>query len=160
MPDWVSHILIALIIVELFNIKPKSLVLFGALLPDFFFKTTTIGNFIDIPVGEFYWILLPIHIPLGSFLFTLIIAQLFRFNYVKTIILISIGWITHYASDALFRLFLVNPQAMLFFPFSWKMFSFELLWMEQFYMVLIITLIVYIIIKLVKYRRIRSLIEL
>ncbi len=150
MPDWISHILIALIIAELFNLKPKSLVVVGAILPDFFFKITTLGIFISIPVTEIYWSLLPFHIPLGSLFFTLIITPLFRFNYFTTLLLIAVGFITHYASDAFFKSFLINPQAMLFWPFSWKQFSLNLLWSNQYYIILIITLVIYILIKIFK----------
>jgi len=55
MPDWISHILIALIIVELFNLKLKSLVLLGSILPDFFFKISTLGLFFNIPTTDIYW---------------------------------------------------------------------------------------------------------
>tara|TARA_Y100000310_G_scaffold343159_1_gene449523 strand:- start:39160 stop:39624 length:465 start_codon:yes stop_codon:yes gene_type:complete len=150
MPDWVSHILIGLIIAEIFNLKPKSLVVLGALLPDFLFKIAALGVFINIPVTELYWTLLPIHLPLGTLFVTLIISTFFRFNYTKTIILISIGTVTHYSSDALFKSFLINPQTMLFFPLSWRMFSFDLLWANQFFIVLIISILVYGIVKIIK----------
>src|SRR3989344_5938182 len=116
MPDWISHILIALIIVELFNLKLKSLVLLGSILPDFFFKISTLGLFFYIP----------------------------------TILLITIGWVTHFASDILFKTFLINTQAMLLFPFSWRSFNLNLLWGEKYYIILIITLIVYILVRLLK----------
>ena len=150
MPDWISHILIALIIVELFNIKYKGLVALGSVLPDFFFKIATLGTFIKIPSTEIYWILLPIHIPLGTLFLTLIIASFFRFDYFKTVLFITVGWITHFASDSLFRSLLINPQAMLLFPFSWNMFSFSLLWSDEYYIILIIAMILYLTVKLSK----------
>jgi hypothetical protein len=152
MPDWISHILIALIIVELFNIKPRSLVVLGSILPDFFFKSSILGAFFTIPISEIYWGLLPLHLPIGTFLFTLVIASLFRFNYPLTILLITIGWTTHYASDALFKNFIINPQAMLLFPFSWRPFGFNILWSNEYYIILIITILVYTTIKLFKVR--------
>ena len=152
MPDWISHILIALIVVQLFNLKPKSLVVLGAVLPDFFFKLSILGAFISIPVSEIYWGLLPMHIPLGTFLFTLIIAPLFKFDYLKTILLITMGVVTHYASDALFKNFIINPQAMLLFPLSWKPFGFNLLWSNEYYLVLMIVILIYLVIKLFKIR--------
>ena len=150
MQDWISHILIALIIVELFNLKLKSLVLLGSILPDFFFKISTLGLFFNIPTIDIYWILLPIHQPLGALFLTFIVMILFRFDYISTILLITIGWVTHFASDILFKTFLINTQAMLLFPFSWRSFNLNLLWGEKYYIILIITLIVYILVRLLK----------
>lgn len=150
MPDWISHILIGLIIAELFKIKPRSLVVLGSILPDFFFKISTLGTFMKIPATEIYWGLLPIHIPLGTFFFTLIVSSLFRYDYFKSILLITIGWITHYFSDAFFRSFIINPQAMLLFPFSWEQFSFGLLWSNEYYIILGIIILLYLIVKTLK----------
>jgi len=80
----------------------------------------------------------------------LIIASFFRFDYFKTVLFITVGWITHFASDSLFRSLLINPQAMLLFPFSWNMFSFSLLWSDEYYIILIIAMILYLTVKLSK----------
>lgn len=145
MPDWLTHILIALIICELFKIKRKSLVLLGALLPDIIFKGVILGNLFSIPLTNLYWFLMPFHLPTGAFLFTVFLTPFFRYNQKKVFILITIGWISHLLADltAKYLYLFTNEQALLLFPFSWKSFSFNLVWPEKYYLVLILSVIIY-----------------
>lgn len=153
MPDWLSHLFIGLIICSLFNLKPKSLVLLGSLLPDFLFKITTIGFFIKIPTSFIYWFFAPMHTPIGSFLMALAITPLFRFKYKKTLLFISIGLVTHFAADSLVKFFLKCSQLILLFPFSWKSFSLPLIWADQYYMILFASIFIYGLIILIKLLR-------
>ena len=75
-----SHILIALIISELFNIKKKSLVVLGALMPDFFVKIVVLVNFFKLPYDILYWFFYPLHTPIGCILITLLVVPFFRYN--------------------------------------------------------------------------------
>ena len=99
MPDWISHILLALIICEIFNIRKKSLVILGSLLPDVLFKIQLIGNIIDIPQYEIYWLLAPLHTPIGCLLATFLIIFLFKYPKKKTFLLVTFGWISHLLID-------------------------------------------------------------
>lgn len=151
MPDWLSHILIALIIVELFNIKYKSLVVLGSLLPDLVTKFHLINIFRVFPQGLLDPFFVIFHTPIMVFLLALIIAPFFRLNQKLVIGLISLGWITHILSD-LTNKHLLFGQSFLLFPFSWRQFEIGLFWPDQYYLVLIPLLIVYLVIKLIKFR--------
>ncbi|MEA2037926.1 MAG: metal-dependent hydrolase [Nanoarchaeota archaeon] len=146
MPDWMSHILIGLIIVDIFNIRKKSLVLLGALLPDliakFFLLFFYLGLSIKgISVGSF-------HTPVMCFLLSILIAPLFKYNRLKTIFILNIGLLTHFLSDITMRHFTSGTR--LFFPFSMQSYRIDLLWPEQSIYVLFLSFIIYIFIRIIK----------
>lgn len=145
MPDWMSHILIGLIFCELFNIRKKSLVLLGALMPDLIAKLFLLffylGVKLFISLGSF-------HTPVVSFLLALLVAPLFRYDRVKTTILITIGLVTHFLSDLTMRHFTAGMR--LFFPFSMSPYRLDLLWPEQSIYVLMLSLAAYFFIRVIK----------
>ena len=142
MPDWISHVLIGLIICEIFRIKPKSLVLLGALLPDIILKVELIHNF--IPIGDnLFWLFMPLHTPIGNLLVTFLLLPVFNYNKKKTFFLITIGWISHLLSDMMTKHFIIGQ--FLLFPLSWKTSGFGMVWPEEFYLILIPLLVVYLI---------------
>ncbi len=145
MPDWMSHLLISLIVAELFNIEKKSLVLLGALIPDLLSKVFLLyfylDTFKDLSFSSF-------HTPLVCFILTILIAPLFKYDKVKTVFLINIGLITHFLSDLTMRHFTSGMN--LFFPLSIKSYKLDLIWPEQSIYVLIASLVVFIIIKIIK----------
>lgn len=145
MPDWMSHLLIGLIVAELFNVRKKSLVLLGALLPDliskFFLLFFYFGILANLSLESF-------HTPLMCFLLVIITAPLFKYDRAKTVFLINVGLATHFLSDLTMRHFTSGMR--LFFPFSMSVYRIDLIWPEQSIYFLIFSLIVYILIKLVK----------
>ena len=91
MPDLITHVLIGLIICELFNIRRKSLVILGSVLPDLVLKISLLSFFIDFPMKEIKWLLIPFHTPVGLILLTIIIILFFRGEYFLNFLPISLG---------------------------------------------------------------------
>lgn len=147
MPDWVTHIAIALLILELYPVKKKSLVLLGAIMPDLFPKLVLIRLLIPIPAID-YHILSAFHTPFVLFLATLLIAPLFRYNYWKVVLWITIGTTSHFLSDALLRHFIGGVN--LFYPVLLKHYTLNLVWPDQSYLILIPTVIFYLLIIIYK----------
>ncbi len=145
MPDWVSHLLIGLIFVELFNIRKKSLVLLGALMPDLISKLFLLFFYLGFRniVG-----LDSFHTPTVCFLMSIFISPLFRYERIRTIFLVNIGLATHFLSDLLIRHFTSGIR--LLFPFSMGIYNVGLFWPEQSIYVLMASLIIYILIRVVK----------
>lgn len=145
MPDWMSHLLIGLIFCELFNVRKKSLVLLGTLMPDliskFFLLFFYLGFWNGVTLDSF-------HTPLLCFLSGILIAPLFRYDMVKTVFLISIGWVTHFLFDLTMRHFTVGIR--LFFPFSMNDYKLGLIWPEQSIYVLIAFFVIYVFIKVAR----------
>ncbi len=145
MPDWMSHLLIGLIVAELFNIRKKSLVVLGALMPDliakFFLLFFYFGFWSNVGLDSF-------HTPVVCFLLAILIAPLFRHDKIKTVLLISVGLATHFLPDLTMRHFTAGMR--MFFPFSMRLYRIDLIWPEQSIYVLIVSFIVYVFIRVVK----------
>jgi len=146
MPDLMSHLLIGLILAEVFNIKKKSLVVLGALAPDILSK---------IPVLYFYlgtsppFSFISFHTPIMWLLLSILIAPLFKYDKLKTILFINIGTMSHFLSDLTIKHFAIIGTR-LFFPFSSKNYTLNLIWPEQSVYILIASLVVYFVIRYVK----------
>lgn len=155
MPDLITHVLIGLIVCELFNIKRKSLIILGSVLPDLVLKLSLLGFFIDIPMKEIKWLLIPFHTPSGLILVTIILILFFRVNhrnyveYAKNFLFISLGWMLHLAADLTNKEVFIN-QMLLFYPFSWKSYELNIFWSNQYWYLLIISLIIYVAILFIK----------
>lgn len=147
MPDWISHILIALIICEIFKIKKKSLVVLGSLLPDMLGKLSLLNLFTKVPEGFFFWITVPFHTPIGLLLMTLIICPIFKYNQKKVFSLITTGWVLHLLADLTNKHLVYSPMFLLF-PFSWKTYELGILWPEEYLLVLVPLFIIYVGIRL------------
>ena len=145
MPDWMSHILVGLIIAEAFNIRKKSLVLLGALLPDVLSKLFLLFFYFDffnnLSVRSF-------HSPIMVFLLAILLAPIFKYNRLKTVILVSVGALSHFLADLTMRHF--NSGIRLLFPFSMETYSLGLLWPDESIYFLLGALIVYLALKLCK----------
>ncbi|MDP6547557.1 MAG: metal-dependent hydrolase [Candidatus Woesearchaeota archaeon] len=147
MPDWLSHILIGLILSEALGIKKKSLVVLGSLLPDFIVKFYLFSYFIHIPpyilnfTSTFHTIFM-------GFIITAFIAPLFVYDIKKTYLYLNLGYATHIIFDSMTRHFIGGE--MLLFPFTDKMFSFGVFWANEYYYVLIPAIIIYLGIMLFK----------
>lgn len=148
MPDLISHAIIGFLICELLNLRPKSLVVLGAVMPDLLLKWELLHTI--FPIGDrLYWFLMPLHTPVGLLLATFIIIHFFNYSKGKTFLLITSGWLSHILSDLIFNKHFYDGNFLLF-PFSWVSFEIGMVWAEEFYLVLIPLLIIYIIVKITK----------
>lgn len=146
MPDWMSHLLIGLIISELFNIKKKSLVLLGALAPDLLPKIHLLYIHLNLPSIVSFT---PIHTPFMVFLISVLIAPIFRYNRFKTILLFNIGALSHFVSDLSMKHFVIVGTR-LFYPITNKNFTLNLIWPDQSIFILFSALIIYVAIRILK----------
>lgn len=146
MPDLLSHLIIGLILAEVFNIKKKSLVVLGALLPDLFAKFDLIFFYTGI---EKIFTFASFHTPIMFFLLSILIAVLFRYSRLKTILFLNIGSMSHFLSDLTIKHF-SGAGIRIFFPFSMKNYSLSLIWPEQSIYVLVISLFIYGAIRIYK----------
>lgn len=146
MPDLMSHLIIGLILAELFNIRKKSLVVLGAVMPDIFSKIDLIYFFLGkFPVISFA----SFHTPLMCFLLSILIASLFRYSKIKAVLLLSLGSMSHFLADLTMRHFNEFGTRFLF-PFSMKNYTLNLIWPEQSIYILVLSLFVYLLIISVK----------
>ena len=99
MPEWVTHALLGLLVAEIFSVKKKSIVVLGALLPDIIVKLTLVRLFIPIPNFD-YAVLGSFHTPFVFLLFSILLSPLFRYDYLKIIIWLNMGALTHFLADA------------------------------------------------------------
>ena len=83
MPDWLSHILIGLIIAELLNINKKGLIVLGSLLPDFFAKFYLLSFFFPVP-DSLLFISKLYHSPIIGLVLPALIVPLFNYDWKKT----------------------------------------------------------------------------
>lgn len=119
MPDWVAHILITWSICTIlgfrfkeFNQSNTAIALLGSILPDVY-KITILFNISGIKLGNMLFLL---HIPIGSFIFAIILSLFFK-ERKNALILLSFGIFTHYVLDLLLEM--NNNGMYLLFPFSW-----------------------------------------
>ncbi len=151
MPDWLTHLIIGLVLIELIPLKKKgwkSLILLGTLLPDILTKLLLVEKWIPLP--ESLSVLTAFHIPLILALFIFLIAPLFKSNYRIVILALGLGTASHLLSDLMLHHLDPASGIMLFYPFSFVRFSFGWFWPEQSYLILIPLLMVYLGTILVK----------
>ena len=122
MPDWISHILIVLIIAQVFNVKQKSLLVLGALLPDILGKLKLLNYFFESTPPIIKMLSAYGHSVIVSLLVAGLIALFFLYPYFKTFSLIGIGVITHFLSDGLFKSFTYNGYLPILY--DWRSFQF------------------------------------
>ena len=147
-----SHLLIALILAEVFNIKKKSIVVLGALTPDLIAKIHLIYFYLGIkPIVLFS----SFHTPIMPFLISLLIAPLFMYNPIRFIIRFIISFnidsMSEILSDLTIKHFAASGQRLLF-PFSMKNYSLNLMWPEKSFYILAVSLAIYLMVILLKKR--------
>lgn len=92
----------------------------GSILPDTY-KITTLFSLMGIKLEN---LLLPLHLPIGSILFAIIISLFFEER--KTaLIFLSLGIFSHYILDLLLEM--NNNGMYLLFPFNWNQWQFNLI---------------------------------
>ena len=148
MPDWLSHILIGLIFTELFNIDKKGLVLLGSLLPDFLVKINLLPLFFHVNENLIFVTKL-YHSLIMGLIIPAIITPLFKYDWRKTYIFVMVGFMLHLFADSFTKHY---SDGILLYPFSHGFFSFNIFWPEQYWIIMVSSLVVYTAIKIVKNR--------
>jgi len=147
MPDLMSHLVIGLILAEIFNIRKKSLVALGAIMPDLIAKIDLLVFHLNagIPLSFVHF-----HTPVMGFLAAIFLARFFRYSQVKASLFIILGVMSHLAADLAIKHFSGSGGVYLLFPFSVKPYSLGLIWPEQSFYTLILSVLVYAFVKIVK----------
>ena len=149
MPDWISHILIGLIVAELFGIKKKGLVVLGSLLPDFVVKINLLSAFFHIN-DNILFVTRLYHSPLMGIIIPALVTPLFKYDLKKTYLYITLGFMLHLFADSFTRHY---NDGILLYPFSYGFFSFIIFWPEQYWIILVFCLVIYFVIKIKKNTR-------
>ncbi len=145
MPDWMSHLLIGLILAEILSVRKKSLVALGSLLPDFLSKFYLLSFYLGIPE----WLSFSsFHTPVMAFLVIVLLAGLFHYSQLKAIGLMTLGAMSHILADTTLKHF--NSGQYLFFPFSFKLYALNWLWPDESIFVLPVLAVVYFAIVVCK----------
>ena len=152
MPDLLSHLIIALILAELFNIKKKSLVVMGALATDVLSKFFLIYVYFNLPTIISF---VPFHTPFVMLLLSILIAPLFKYNKIKTVLLFNLGSMSEFLSDLTMKHFGVLGTRLLY-PFSTENYTLNLIWPNDSFYILIGTAFVYLAIIFLKKSRFRK----
>lgn len=156
MPEWGTHVIVGLLLAEIFKVKKKSVVLVGAILPDIFVKLTLMRLFIPIPNLD-YSMLGAFHVPFVFFLSSLLLAPLFHERYASIVLWLNLGAASHFLTDALLR-HLAEGGVRLLYPLSLDYYTLSLFWPEQSYWLGILAAPLYgILIALKKYRLKRAI---
>lgn len=146
MPDLMSHVLIALIIGELFNVRKKSLIVMGAIAPDVLSKLDLLYFHFGIPKVITFS---SFHTPFMCFLLSLFISAFFVYPKLKTVILFNIGAISEFSSDFFVKHFSTAGQR-IFYPLSLHNYAYGLFWSDDSLYILIGLLLIYASIKFIK----------
>ena len=155
MPDWISHILLGLIIAEVFNIRKKSLVVLGSILPDIILKIYALSIIIPMKINFLFWFLYPLHTIAGITILSFLLTIAFKYDAKKTFGLIFIGAVFHILLDGTTKFMLYNIQGLFLFPFSWKYYGIGIFYPEQYWIVMVLLFGIYVILRpiLRMYRR-------
>lgn len=146
MPDLLTHLLFALILGEIFNIKKRSLVVLGALLPDLIAKLDLILFYLGInDIFSFA----SFHTPFMVFLVTILISRLFQYPQRHILFPISLGFLSHFALDLTMKHYAAYGVRLLF-PLTMYNYSFQLFWPDQSIYLLAFGILVYSVILSVK----------
>lgn len=153
MPDLLSHVLIGLIIAELFNMK-KSLLVLGSILPDILSKIYLLTFFFHIN-SDLLFVTIFFHSLVMGLIIPGLIVPFFKYDWKKTYLSVMLGFMVHLFADGFTRYY---HNGILLYPFAEpnKFFSFNLLWVEQYWVILVISAITYVLIKLFKYYNVQA----
>lgn len=126
MPEWITHVALAFALASAAGVRKKSLALVGAILPDVLSKIAFPAAFLvgteaaDSVFGIG-------HTPIVSLLASIVIASLLPGKLSNSLKLLSLGWASHFALDALQGPF----GQQLLWPFSNQQFGFFLWWSDS-----------------------------
>ena len=125
MPSLLVHIFAGVLIAYLLKVRRKSILLFGAILPDikiflYLVATPLLG------ISAANSMIIPIHSPFGSLLLCVFFAVLLpKKEFRKNLSLLCLGIAAHYALDASIFPFYGIEHYLLLYPFSWQTFGIE-----------------------------------
>lgn len=149
MPDLLTHILFILIVCELANLKKKSLLLIGAILPDIITKIFLFGFIVNLP-KEVVDALILFHSILPMLLLSVLIGLFFK-DLFYAAYMISAGALSHLLLDILNAHIYAGTK--LLFPFSWDVYRINAMWPDQYWMLLIGLFVAYAVIKGYKFAK-------
>jgi len=149
MPDLVSHYAVAHLASRRWWRPATSIFLFGTILPDLLTRPL----YIFWP--ETYWLVMPLHTPVGIVIVSWLIAVLFRVEARRQIFMaFMLGAFLHFALDAL-QCHLIAGYFWLW-PFSWWTTERGLFWPEESLMIAPVLAAMIILLELVLYLRRRA----
>lgn len=125
MPSLLAHIFLGMLLAYLFRVKEKSVLLFGAILPDikiflYLLATPLLG------LSAANSLIIPVHSPFGSLLLALFFASFLpKERYKRNLFLLCLGVTAHFALDASIYPFYGIEHYLLLYPFSWSTFGIE-----------------------------------
>jgi hypothetical protein len=125
MPSLLAHIFLGMLLASVFRVKNRSILLFGAILPDikiflYLLATPLLG------LSAANSLIVPVHSPFGSFLLALFYASLLpRVHYARNLFLLCLGVVSHFFLDASIYPFYGIEHYLLLYPFSWTAYGIE-----------------------------------
>ncbi|MFH1052977.1 MAG: hypothetical protein V1740_01035 [Candidatus Woesearchaeota archaeon] len=155
MPDWISHLMLGLILAKVFRVKKKSLVLLGAILPDILFQFYHLSLFFKIPENT-EWLLVGFHQPFAMIILSLVIPFFFKHGYIKSFFMLTIGWIGHVVID------IINVASfnhgMILLPFSWTVVSFGSFYIAEYFFYILLFGNIYLLLIIIDYFRFKKVV--
>jgi hypothetical protein len=125
MPSLLAHIFLGMLLALVFRVKNRSILLFGAILPDikiflYLLSTPLLG------LSAANSLIVPVHSPFGSFLLALFFASLLpRALYARNLFLLCLGIASHFFLDASIYPFYGIEHYLLLYPLSWTAYGME-----------------------------------
>lgn len=147
MPDWISHILIGLVFAEIFRIKKKGLVVLGSLMPDFVAKVYLLSFFFHVN-SNLLFVATLYHSPVMGLIIPGLAVPFFKYNWKKTYLCLASGFMLHLFADSFTKYY---NNGILLYPFSTGFFSFNFLWVEQYWIVTLSSIVVYALVRVYKH---------
>ncbi|MFZ2456421.1 MAG: hypothetical protein WAX07_08085 [Candidatus Altiarchaeia archaeon] len=120
MPSLLAHIFLGIFLAYVFRVKKKSMLLFGAILPDikiflYLLATPLLG------LSAANMLIVPVHSLFGSLLLALFFASLLpKDEYGRNLLLLCLGAAAHFTLDASIYPFYGIEHYLLLYPLSWS----------------------------------------
>ncbi|MFO7966368.1 MAG: metal-dependent hydrolase [Archaeoglobaceae archaeon] len=156
MADWLTHILIGLIAIELLSFKytlvkeQRALVLVSSILPDLGNFTMLMGE-LGSNLGPFFE---AVHTPVGFLFLAGLVSYGFKREWVRAgFLLILLGGLLHIAADLL--IVSLDGKVMLLFPFSLEKYSLNVFRQGEFAYLGIVFVLAIIVFSFVRLYRLR-----
>ena len=134
MPDELTHVLIPLMMAWGMKLENPSLLVFGGILPDILAKTVSLGGFIYLGSDTTKFLFFGHTIP-AIIIASLFFSGLFALPYMRTALTIFYGAVIHLLLDGIQHTFVSHT-------------SYAFIWPEQYYLILIPTIILFCLIFL------------
>jgi hypothetical protein len=149
MPDLVSHYAVAHLAARRWWQPSTVIFLLGTLLPDLLTRP------LYILWPETYWLVMPMHTPVGIVIASWMIAALFRLDGRRQIFMaLTLGAFLHFALDAMQRHLIAGYFWL--WPFSWWTTEWGLFWPEDSLLIAPVLAVTIILLELVLYLKRRD----